>query len=326
MLKNRIYFALMMCVLVTAASAQTNWWNPTLNYRLPVVVETLGGTSHSHFVAVPVNFTTTLREANNRRPFNAESLRVVEVTADGKLMDDNIVAELDRAPNYHPTTNAQGQLRIWLKAAPQSTRYFRVYFDTAASANTVRLIAKKETTWRYQGTAALTRGGEPLVTLGSLEFKPGPGARNIVAEPLNSEKSPNESPLRPSWIGKPEHRFFDGYCTWYAARKWKEFTGMPVTWSGDGGRWFDNAASEGRNVSADPRAAVRGAVIVWTRARAAGHVAFVEAVTDDGIFISEMNAHGLWVVSEAFLPFTNLDKGTKYKFKGYVLPQAETAR
>lgn len=50
-------------------------------------------------------------------------------------------------------------------------------------------------------------------------------------------------------------------------------------------------------------------------------MAFVKAVNKVGVWVTEMNTRGRWMVSEAFLPFTNLDKGTKYKFKGYILPE-----
>ncbi|MFN7926387.1 MAG: CHAP domain-containing protein [Blastocatellia bacterium] len=310
----------MLCLLPISASAQNNWWNANINYRVPLTVETVGGTAQSQSVTVGVNFTSTLQAVSNRRPVNADALRVVEVDSAGKVIDDNVDTQFERAANYHPVSNAQGKLRFWLKAGPQSTRYFYLYFDTTTSA-TPRLIAKRETGVRAPDPVNDLRSGAPLVSIGELEDKVSSRNRRVVPELTASDENAEPSPLRPNWLAKPEHQFFGGYCTWYAARKWKEFTGAPVTWSGDAGRWFDHAAEEGRKVSSDPQAAVRGAVVVWTRAHAAGHVAFVEAVTDDGIFISEMNARGLWVVSEAFLPFTNLDKGTKYKFKGYVLPE-----
>lgn len=128
--------------------------------------------------------------------------------------------------------------------------------------------------------------------------------------------------VEPVYKNKPEHQFFGGYCTWYAARKFKEFTGAPVTWSGDGGAWFDHAAAEGRRVTTDPKEVVKGSVMVWTRGGyGKGHVAFVEDVDENGIYLSEMNVRGRWVVSNSVIPYSNLNKGTKYKFKGFILPE-----
>ncbi len=151
---------------------------------------------------------------------------------------------------------------------------------------------------------------------------------NEILEVAKSEtRGPNVNAdmfgAKPSYLNKPEHQFYGGYCTWHAAKKFKEFTGNPVTWSGDGGAWFDNAAAEGRKVTTDARQAVPGSVMVWTRGSSAtkGHVAFVEEIDENGLYISEMNVRGRWVISTAFIPFNNLDKGTKYKYKGIILPE-----
>ena len=62
--------------------------------------------------------------------------------------------------------------------------------------------------------------------------------------------------------------------------------------------------------------------MVWTRGGyGKGHVAFVEDVDENGIYLSEMNVRGRWIVSNSVIPFSNLNKGTKYKFKGFILPE-----
>lgn len=160
------------------------------------------------------------------------------------------------------------------------------------------------------------------IKVGDLEGRETPFALADKKGPQSQLMNEETGELLRPYQSKREHKFFGGYCTWYAAKKFKEFTGFPVTWSGNGGMWFDNAAAEGRKVSVNLKEAVKGAVIVWTRnPYGKGHVAFVESVDETGVYISEMNVRGRWIVSDAFIPYANPDKGTKYKFKGIILPE-----
>jgi LysM repeat protein len=69
-----------------------------------------------------------------------------------------------------------------------------------------------------------------------------------------------------------------GWCTYYVATK------RNVTWRGDAGFWYQNAAAQGYPVGPTPRP---GSIMV-TWESWAGHVAYVESV----------NADGSWVVTE----------------------------
>jgi len=71
-----------------------------------------------------------------------------------------------------------------------------------------------------------------------------------------------------------------GWCTYYVATK------RNVTWRGDAGYWYQNAAAQGYAVGPTPRA---GSIMV-TWESWAGHVAYVEAVNPDGSWVvTEMN-------------------------------------
>ena len=60
-----------------------------------------------------------------------------------------------------------------------------------------------------------------------------------------------------------------------------------VTWSGNAGWWYANAAAQGYAVGPTPKV---GAIMV-TWESLAGHVAYVESVNADGSWtVSEMNA------------------------------------
>ncbi len=330
----------MCCLLLGSASsvlAQSNWWNLNWNYRLPITVEPNTTEQPDRTVAATINFTIALKAARARGIFVSNTLHLVEVGANGSILDAAVPLQFDFAPDYHATRRAQGTLLFLPKGTATTARRFYLYFETHEARNLTRLLAP------YRLAEALPASEQelsprtiepPLVNIGEIETKPAKlstRSRTVKSEDLPRSHNPSAAPsdiktpwqgdIKTPWQDKPEHQFFAGYCTWYAARKWKEFTSAPVTWSGDGGRWFDNAADEGRTVSDDPKAAVKGAIIVWTRRGSAGHVAFVEAVNEEGVFITEMNARGRWMVSDAFLPFTNLDKGAKYRFKGYILPE-----
>lgn len=315
-------FALLFLLFgIQTAKAQTNWWDAKWFYRLPISIQPLTGSEQREAQAsVTINFTAALKAAYVRAALDPNSLHVIEVNDLGQVIDTQVPFQFTPERDFHPSKKAQGTLYIKLKGRMTNPRNFQLYFDTTSADNSVqvpRLISQVH-------NPRLSGQPEMFVYLSEIETRIASApsrVRKVASEAGESNLNAENAPATPLYFTKPEHKFFAGYCTWYAARKWKEFTGMPVTWHGDGGSWFAHAAEEGRKVSSDPQAAVRGAIIVWTRAGHAGHVAFVEEVTEEGIRISEMNARGLWVVSDAFLPFSNLDKGTKYKFKGYVLPE-----
>jgi LysM repeat protein len=87
----------------------------------------------------------------------------------------------------------------------------------------------------------------------------------------------------------PATGFPVGWCTWYVATK------RNVTWRGDAGFWYANAAAQGYPVGPTPKV---GAIMV-TWESWAGHVAYVEAVNPDGSWVvSEMNWLAFDVIDE----------------------------
>lgn len=327
--KAVLFLIVFFVLTASSALAQAQWWNVNWTYRIPLIVEPEDIEQADQLAAATINFTVALKAARARGVFISSTIRLVEFKPNGGLADATVPLQFDLAPDFHATRKAQGTVRFLLKGQTAAPRFFHLYFETDDAPQ----FDKLPTAPRLSDFLAprLARQGyvsleQLMANVGEVEKKPAPLAtrtRTVTNATLPSALTPGVemNATAPVWKTKPEHEFFGGYCTWYAAKKWKEFNGSPVTWSGDGGRWFDNAADEGRSVSDDPKAAVKGAIMVWTRRGAAGHVAYVEEVSDDGVYISEMNAKGRWVISDAFLPFTNLDKGSKYKFKGYILPE-----
>jgi LysM repeat protein len=87
----------------------------------------------------------------------------------------------------------------------------------------------------------------------------------------------------------PATGFPVGWCTWYVATK------RNVTWRGDAGFWYQNAAAAGYPVGSKPKV---GAIMV-TWESYLGHVAYVEAVNADGSWtVSEMNFVAFDVISQ----------------------------
>lgn len=85
------------------------------------------------------------------------------------------------------------------------------------------------------------------------------------------------------------NKFPVGWCTYYVAT-WRN-----VTWNGDAGYWYQNAAAQGYAVGPTPKA--KAIMVTWESW--AGHVAYVESV----------NADGSWVVTEMnWLAFDVIDQ------------------
>ncbi len=79
--------------------------------------------------------------------------------------------------------------------------------------------------------------------------------------------------------GDKSHKFPWGQCTWYVAQK------RYIPWSGNAKQWLDNARRFGFQTGKEPQVGA----IVATNETWYGHVAYVEAVDENYITISEMS-------------------------------------
>jgi surface antigen len=129
------------------------------------------------------------------------------------------------------------------------------------------------------------------------------------------------------------------WCTYYAAREFHKIAPSPgVNWSGDAGKWFDNAGDNGWETTKDHKRATYGAIVVL-----GNHVQIVREIRNDGIVVQGMNEG--WAASheplesehkehwysglkfytgyvyQYFLTFNQVDSGYVFgDFKGYILP------
>lgn len=100
------------------------------------------------------------------------------------------------------------------------------------------------------------------------------------------------------------HYFPYGYCTYYVSQK------RTVTWSGNAGTWLNGAKSAGLATGKNPEP---GAIMVTSEGGKTGHVAYVEAVNNDTVTVSEMNYKGYGIVSSRTISATSkLIKGFIY--------------
>jgi LysM repeat protein len=123
--------------------------------------------------------------------------------------------------------------------------------------------------------------GVPVVIPGGRggAFPPPPALWQILAQHYTSSSFPVK--VLGCCLGpNVNNKFPVGWCTYYVATK------RNVTWTGDAGYWYQNAAYQGYQVGPTPKV---GAIMV-TWESWAGHVAYVEAVNPDGSWVvTEMN-------------------------------------
>lgn len=95
-----------------------------------------------------------------------------------------------------------------------------------------------------------------------------------------------------------------GQCTWYAYNRVAQLGKRVDEYMGNGGEWGASAKRFGYQTSQTPKA---GWLISFSPGTAGsdpryGHVAFVEAVTEEGILISEGNVVGGTIISYRIIP------------------------
>lgn len=114
------------------ATANGPWWNTRWRYRVPLTIGANGFLRTNSVANVSINFTQLLASFGVNGGLNTQSIRVVEVNANGEAIDTNAVFQFDPGTAFHATTNATGTLAVLLSGttASNALRNFHVYFDT----------------------------------------------------------------------------------------------------------------------------------------------------------------------------------------------------
>lgn len=129
---------------------------------------------------------------------------------------------------------------------------------------------------------------EQLVAINDIELtglKPG----DQILLPNAQQPAPVVTFFSSAAVYGPSNGYDFGFCTWYVADH-RAKNGSPLPSNlGNANTWDSRAAALGMGVSRTPSV---GAAVV-TSYRGAGHVAYVEAVNDDGsVWVTEMNSYG----------------------------------
>lgn len=122
-------------------------------------------------------------------------------------------------------------------------------------------------------------------------------SQKIAPLPVVPEKKVVKKTSPKTAIRRTITKFYSGWCTSYVAQKRK------ITWSGNAGRWYANAKSQGYKVGSTPKAA---AIFVEPKigsrnCKGCGHVSFVEKVEKGRFLVSEMNYVAFGVVSRRWI-------------------------
>jgi surface antigen len=133
----------------------------------------------------------------------------------------------------------------------------------------------------------------------SSQLKAGGVASLSRAVPAETLASSGSNQLLPPGTMASDLTFANSYargqCTWYVAGRRQ----IPGGW-GNANSWYYHAISSGWTVGTTPAVAA----VAWTGAGRYGHVALVEAVSDDhqSVLVSEMNYKGPYIKDQRWAP------------------------
>lgn len=144
------------------------------------------------------------------------------------------------------------------------------------------------------------------------------------------QETPQAGVRKPGVEPASSSRFPTDQCTWYAASEFDKVAPWPgCNWGGNAGTWVGNASAAGWKTYGYPdyypHAAGMygmppGTIVVWTGG-AAGHVAVVRYVFQNGIYIQEKNwPYGSGVSGWRLLFWQDVYRRGSYSFSGYIPP------
>lgn len=145
-----LFVLLVSCLLAASVSpdslrAADDWQFANRRLRLPVTISANGSDRADKIADVAVNFTQLLASKGVTAAFDPGSLRVVEVNAQGDVLDTEVPFQFDPAADYHAAIKAQGNVVIMLSGttAANASRRFHVYFDAVGPAYNTPAVAPR---------------------------------------------------------------------------------------------------------------------------------------------------------------------------------------
>jgi len=114
----------------------TKWWNCGWSFRVAVDVGVGAYERYDKPVEVALNFTDLLTGLGEIGALDEDSIRMIEVDAQGDVLDAGVPFQFDKGAEYDAASNASGTLVFLLggTTAPNTTRRFHVYFDVTGSS------------------------------------------------------------------------------------------------------------------------------------------------------------------------------------------------
>ncbi len=113
------------------AAVGENWWNSQWGFRTEITVGANGTSRKDKPAEVILNFTQELSSLGKSGEFDPDSIRVVEISSQGAITDENVPFQFDKDSDYNAAGKASGKLIILLKedTASSEERKYHVYFD-----------------------------------------------------------------------------------------------------------------------------------------------------------------------------------------------------
>ncbi|MCA9950648.1 MAG: hypothetical protein KDE48_13445 [Anaerolineales bacterium] len=125
----------------------SDWWDTAWHYRLPLAIMANGYDRFDGIAEVDINFSSALWELGQYGYLSLDSLRVIEVDADGTILDTAVPFQFDQAGDFDAANNAWGTLIIQLTniTSADAIRHYNVYFDINSNAFTPATFASQVT-------------------------------------------------------------------------------------------------------------------------------------------------------------------------------------
>jgi len=110
------------------------WWDEQWRFRVPIEFAVGSHARENHVTETAIDFTTLLSALGESAAIELDSLRVIEVDADGMVVDPAVPFQFDADPGFDPLSNASGTLMIQLTGTTAAgvSRFYQVYFDLGA--------------------------------------------------------------------------------------------------------------------------------------------------------------------------------------------------
>jgi hypothetical protein len=129
-----VFVGVVLLQFVQQLQAQP-WWSTRWHYRVPVSVSANGYERSDKPAELVVNFSQLFTAIGPVRTLDTNSLRIIEVSSVGTILDTLVQFQFDRDSVFNAATHARGTLTFILggTTASNATRFFHLYFDAIGS-------------------------------------------------------------------------------------------------------------------------------------------------------------------------------------------------